>query len=105
MVLQEYCVGKVTKLPRVYAASAALHESPRILLAAVKFFLGQDEASEGDGDEDVDGESAKAVNPSKAEVYNASKKVLCSQMFPNISLASCNVWPVACITRILQQAS
>ncbi|CAL8470003.1 g9545 [Coccomyxa elongata] len=54
-------------------ASAALHESPRILLAAVKFFLGQDEASE-DGDDDVDGEGVKAVNPSKAEMYNASKK-------------------------------
>jgi len=56
------------------AASAALHESPRILLAAVKFFLGQDEASEDSDDED-DAEGVKKVNPTKAEMYNASKKV------------------------------
>ena len=40
----------------------------------MKFFLGQDEAAE-DGDDDIDAEGVKAVNPSKAEVYNASKKV------------------------------
>lgn len=54
------------------------HESPRILLAAVKFFLGQDEVGEG-GDSDDEGEDGpaapRAVNPTKAEVYSASKKV------------------------------
>ncbi|EIE25800.1 SDA1-domain-containing protein [Coccomyxa subellipsoidea C-169] len=54
-------------------ASAALHESPRILLAAVKFFLGQDEVSE-DGEDDIDAEGVKAVNPSKAEGTPSSKK-------------------------------
>ena len=60
------------------AASAVFHESPRILLAAVKFFLGQDEAGEG-GDSDDEGEDGgaapRAVNPTKAEMYSASKKV------------------------------
>ena len=60
------------------AASAVFHDSPRILLAAVKFFLGQDAAGEGgnsddEGDNDR-GEGPRAVNPTKAEVYNASKK-------------------------------
>lgn len=61
------------------AASAVFHDSPRILLAAVKFFLGQDEASEGADSDDEGGDAgereARAVNPTKAEVYNASKKV------------------------------
>ena len=59
------------------AASAVFHESPRILLAAVKFFLGQDEAGEGDSDDEgEDGAAApRAVNPTKAEMYSASKKV------------------------------
>ena len=56
------------------AASAAFHESPRIMLAAVKFFLGQDEAADNSDDEG-DEETVKAVNPTKAEIYNASKKV------------------------------
>jgi hypothetical protein len=56
------------------AASAVFHASPRILLAAVKFFLGQDEASE-DSDNDDDGQEVKTANPTKAEIYNASKKV------------------------------
>ncbi len=55
------------------AASAAFHESPRIMLAAVKFFLGQDEAADNSDDEGDD-EAVKAVNPTKAEIYNASKK-------------------------------
>lgn len=57
----------------VRAASAAFHESPRIMLAAVKFFLGQDEAADNSGDEGDD-DTVKAVNPTKAEIYNASKK-------------------------------
>ncbi len=56
------------------AASAVFHESPRIVLAAVKFFLGQDESSEDSDDED-DGREDKAVNPTRAEIYNAKKKV------------------------------
>ena len=59
---------------RVLAASAVFHESPRIMLAAVKFFLGQDEASE-DSDDEGDDQEVKAVCPTKGEVYNASKKV------------------------------
>ena len=55
------------------AASAAFHESSRIMLAAVKFFLGQDEAADN-SDEGSDEDTFKAVNPSKAEIYNASKK-------------------------------
>ena len=62
------------------AASAVFHDSPRILLAAVKFFLGQDEPGAGGGGSDDEGdgggeEEARAVNPTRAEVYNASKKV------------------------------
>ena len=44
------------------------------MLAAVKFFLGQDEAADNSDDEG-DEEAVKAVNPTKAEIYNASKKV------------------------------
>ena len=43
------------------------------MLAAVKFFLGQDEAADN-SDEESDEDTMKAVNPSKAEIYNASKK-------------------------------
>lgn len=68
------------------AASAVFHDSPRILLAAVKFFLGQDEIAEGGGDSDDEGENgekeARAVNPTKAEVYNASKKVRACRGLP-----------------------
>lgn len=56
------------------AASAAFHESPRIMLAAVKFFLGQDDVADNSDDE-ADDDTVKAVNPTKAEIYNASKKV------------------------------
>ena len=58
------------------------------MLAAVKFFLGQDEAADN-SDEESDEDTMKAVNPSKAEIYNASKK---ASLFPNpdivLSLAS-----------------
>ena len=43
-------------------------------LAAVKFFLGQDEAGEGSDDEDEDPQEHVA-GPSKAEMYAAHKKV------------------------------
>ena len=61
------------------AASAAFHESPRIMLAAVKFFLGQDEAADNSDDEG-DEDTVKAVNPTKAEIYNASKKARITPM-------------------------
>ena len=65
-------------------ASAAFHESPRIMLAAVKFFLGQDDVADNSDDE-ADDDTVKAVNPTKAEIYNASKKVslvLCPRSRP-----------------------
>lgn len=43
-------------------------------LAAVKFFLGQDEAGEGSDDEDDDAQE-QVAGPSKAEMYAAHKKV------------------------------
>ena len=42
-------------------------------LAAVKFFLGQDEAGEGSDDEDDDVQE-NVAGPSKAELYAAHKK-------------------------------
>ena len=42
-------------------------------LAAVKFFLGQDEAGEGSDDEDDDAQE-NVAGPSKAELYAAHKK-------------------------------
>lgn len=51
-----------------------MHESPRIVLAALKFFLGQDEDTGADSDDDDD-EGQKAMQPSKADVYKATKKV------------------------------
>ena len=66
------------------AASAAFHESPRIMLAAVKFFLGQDDVADNSDDE-ADDNTVKAVYPTKAEIYNASKKVslvLCPRSSP-----------------------
>ncbi len=56
------------------AASAAVHSSTRIMLAALKFFLGQDEEAAADSD-DEDEEAPKLVQPSKADVYKATKKV------------------------------
>ena len=43
------------------------------MLAAIKFFLGQDERDPDDSD-DEDDDTPKLANPSKAEVYNATKK-------------------------------
>ena len=48
------------------------------MLAAVKFFLGQDEVADNSDDEG-DEEAVKAVNPTKAEIYNASKKARAPQ--------------------------
>ena len=44
------------------------------MVAALKFFLGQDQAAEDESDDDDDDEF-KAVQPSKAEVYKANSKV------------------------------
>ena len=55
------------------------------MLAALKFFLGQDEAEAADSDDEGEPDAPKLVNPSKADVYKATKKVgglhphLCSQ--------------------------
>lgn len=52
-----------------------MHQSPQIMLAAVKFFLGQD-AEEGEDSDDEEGAPAPAVaGPSKSEIYNAKHKV------------------------------
>lgn len=54
-------------------ASATLHESPTIMLAALKFFLGQDTADEESDDEgDTD---AGPTAPTKDDVYRAHHKV------------------------------
>ena len=57
-------------------ASAALHRNPRIMMAALKFFLGQDEPREdGDGsDSEDDGGRTAVQGPSKEDVYKAYKK-------------------------------
>lgn len=46
------------------------------MLAAIKFFLGQDEkAEDSDDEDDGDRDEPKAVAPSKTDVYKATKKV------------------------------
>ena len=48
------------------------------MLAALKFFLGQDQVPEGEEDESSDDEEEgdiKALGPTKAEFYKANKKV------------------------------
>ena len=45
------------------------------MLAALKFFLGQDEAEAADSDDEDEPDAPRLVNPSKAEVYKATKKV------------------------------
>lgn len=51
-----------------------MHSSTRIMLAALKFFLGQDEADPADSDDDDD-DTVQLMQPSKAEIYKATKKV------------------------------
>lgn len=43
------------------------------MMASMKFFLGQDERDPDDSDDEED-DTVKLVNPSKAEVYKATKK-------------------------------
>ena len=45
------------------------------MVAALKFFLGQDEAADHESDDEGDEDELKAVQPSKQEMYNANKKV------------------------------
>ncbi|KAG2439494.1 hypothetical protein HXX76_004848 [Chlamydomonas incerta] len=59
-------------------SSAAFHKSPRVLLAVMKFFLGQDREEE-DGSDKEDGggdddEDARPKGPSKEDVYAAYHK-------------------------------
>ena len=58
----------------LFAASAVFNSNSRIMVAALKFFLGQDQAAEDESDDDDD-EEFKAVQPSKAEIYKANSKV------------------------------
>lgn len=59
----------------VIAASAVFNSNSRIMVAALKFFLGQDEAADNESDDEGDEDEFKAVQPSKQEMYNANKKV------------------------------
>lgn len=45
------------------------------MVAALKFFLGQDQDAEDDSDAENDEDDIKALQPSKAEVYKANSKV------------------------------
>lgn len=54
------------------SASAVLHKSSAIMLAAVKFFLGQDEREENEEEEEGDG--PKVEKPTAKDFYNATKK-------------------------------
>lgn len=62
-------------VPAVPAASAVFNSSSGIMVAALKFFLGQDQAADGESDDDDDDEDFKAVQPSKTDVYKANNKV------------------------------
>jgi len=54
------------------AASAAVHPSTRVMLAALKFFLGQDEREDEDSDDD---EEPAPAAPSREDMYRAKHKV------------------------------
>jgi hypothetical protein len=57
-------------------AAATQHASPVVVLAALKFFLGQDNF------EDEEEEDETPLAPTKADVYRATCKVLfCSRTF------------------------
>ena len=60
--------------PASVAASAAFHKSSPVMLAAVKFFLGQDEREEADEDDDDMDDGPKASKPTAKDYYNATKK-------------------------------
>lgn len=56
------------------AASATQHPSTRIMLAALKFFLGQDDKEDDDGEGD-DEEAPAPTAPTRGDVYKATSKV------------------------------
>ena len=47
------------------------------MLAALKFFLGQDDVAEDSDDDDNAEEAANVAPPTREEVYKATKKVQC----------------------------
>ena len=56
-------------------ASAVFHKSPRVMLASLKFFLGQDAAEDEDNsDDEDDGEKTAVAGPSREDVYKAFHK-------------------------------
>ena len=58
------------------AATAAFHKSSRVMLAVMKFFLGQDnEEDDSDADSSDDEEETKSKGPSKEDIYKAFHKV------------------------------
>eukprot|EP00873_Tetraselmis_striata_P000969 jgi/Tetstr1/421233/TSEL_012237.t1 len=54
-------------------ASATTNKSSPVMLAAVKFFLGQDEREENEEEDELE-DGGKAERPSAKEFYNATKK-------------------------------
>ncbi len=55
-------------------ASAVFHKSPRVMLASLKFFLGQDTAEEEGDDSDGEADKTLVVQPSREEMYKAFHK-------------------------------
>ena len=61
-------------------ASAVFHKSSRVMLASLKFFLGQDISEDDDSDNDDDGEKRPVAGPSKEDIYKAFHKgTVCSK--------------------------
>ncbi len=69
------CSVWLDRLLPVPAASAALHSNSHIMLAALKFFLGQDTQAEDEASDGEDEAQLKTVQPSKTDIYKANKKV------------------------------
>ena len=63
------------------------------MVAALKFFLGQDQAAEDESDDDDD-EEFKAVQPSKAEVYKANSKV---RVMMSTATTPLSYWDALCM--------
>ena len=73
------------------------------MVAALKFFLGQDQAAEDDSDGDDDDEF-KAVQPSKAEVYKANSKVSAVATQHMFSFADRNLMEWCALTSVASRA-
>jgi protein SDA1 len=72
-------------------AQATLHPSPLIMLAALKFFLGQD-AKDGEETEDKDLDMEMPTGASKDDVYKAHHKVRPSECCHSLqSVSHCNL--------------